>query len=205
MHTLEHAEMWPLSPCWEGEGEKWLPCSVDGDASSAVCVMSEFKWKTCLLADGLVTSIPQSQNAFSLFTPLSHPHTTTLCLPASLYSIPYPPFIPLSQPKLQCVRPVSSFSAHTFKVRSSFFSFFLSSSPRCAEVAIWYQPTEYVSPQIDIVHDTFKTSRQHSVTVGTCVKIMNFKNYPRMPPCGFSFLSCSPYQIHQGRKYRIFL
>lgn len=59
---------------------------------------------------------PQSQDVpVSLFTSSSFPRITSPGLPASLYSIPHPPFIPLSQPKLQRVTSVSS---------SFFFLFF---------------------------------------------------------------------------------
>lgn len=130
-----------------------------------------------------------------VFTSSSFPHITALCLPVSLYSIPYPPFIPLSQPKLQCVSPVSSFSVHSFKVRSFFFFFSLSRSPLSATLRpfaralIWYQPTENLSLWINIAGDTFNISLQQScMTVATCVKIMIFNIKSRIPRCIAFFL-----------------
>lgn len=63
---------------------------------------------------------PQSQHVpVSVLTSSSFPRITSPGLPASLYSIPHPPFIALSQPKLQRVTSVSS----------SFFFLFFSFTP----------------------------------------------------------------------------
>lgn len=127
-----------------------------------------------------------------VFNSLSFPHITALCLPVSLYSIPYPPFIPRSQPKLQCVSPVSSFSVHFFKARSLFFP--SSCSPLQAtlkpfeQALIWSRPTEKLSFWINIADDTFNISlQQSSVTVATCKKICYFQ-YQLMNPSVFFFV-----------------
>lgn len=49
----------------------------------------------------------------------AYPSHNSPCPPVSLYSTPHPPFIRLSQPKLQSVNLVSSFSVHSFKNSSS--------------------------------------------------------------------------------------
>lgn len=142
-----------------------------------------------LTTELLLTIVTECVCVF-VFTSLSFSHITALCLPVSLYSIPYPPFIPLSQPKLQCVSPVSSFSVHSFKVRSFFFHPFLTSlsEPHWGHLhEHWclisaYRRKKKLSFWINIADDTFSISLQQSfVTVATCVKIMIFDINSRIP------------------------
>lgn len=130
-----------------------------------------------------------------VFTSSSFPHTTALCLPVSLYSIPYPPFIPLSQPKLQCVSPVSSFSVHSFKVRSpphhsprsrSTPGFHTQAICSNADPISAYKKNKTLSLRINIAKDTFNISLQQACgTTATCVKIMIFYIDSKIPPCIF--------------------
>lgn len=126
-----------------------------------------------------------------VFNSLSFPHITALCLPVSLYSIPYPPFIPRSQPKLQCVSPVSSFSVHFFKARSLFSPLLAPlSKPHWSHLHRHWSdlgPQKKSSFWINIADDTFNISlQQSSVIVATCKKICYFQ-YQLMNPSVFFF------------------
>lgn len=188
--------------------------------SKCVCVCDEFNWKRFPLADApnaipttellLLTIATECVCAFAL---TSFPHITALCLPVSLYSIPYPPFIPLSQPKLQCVSPVSSFSVHSFKVRFYFFflPFSLSLAPSLwatprpfAWVLIWYERRENLSLWIYVSDDTSDISLEWSrVTSFLQKKITIFKINPWLPPIFPFFFSCALYQMYQERRLEL--